>query len=44
MTINKDKPWVLARRVGLAGLLFFVVKGVLWLSVPLLLTMKGCRP
>ena len=34
----------LARNLGLVGLLFFLVKGLLWLSVPLLLAMKGCQP
>ena len=30
------------RRMGLAGVLFFLVKGLFWLSLPALLTMEQC--
>ena len=39
-----DKPahrWL--RRVGVAGFLFFLVKGLLWLLVPALLMYFGVR-
>ena len=32
------------RRTGLAGFLFFLIKGVLWLMVPALLLMFGDQP
>jgi len=32
----------LARRIGVAGFLFFLAKGLLWLSIPVLLAMKDC--
>lgn len=41
--IVKVTPKV-ARRLGAAGLLFFLIKGLLWLSIPLLLALKGCAP
>ena len=34
----------LARRLGVVGVLFFLIKGLFWLSVPLLLAVKGCAP
>ncbi|MGB7211296.1 MAG: hypothetical protein WBC97_01600 [Gemmatimonadales bacterium] len=43
MIDHTDKPRLLARRLGIAGLLFFLLKGIFWLSVPLLLAMKGCH-
>lgn len=33
-------PWL--KRIGLAGFLFFLVKGLLWLLVPALLVIFGC--
>lgn len=35
----KLKSW--AKRAGIFGLLFFTVKGLLWLTVPILVA-KGC--
>lgn len=34
-TDHKATPWL--RRIGLAGFLFFLIKGLLWLIVPALL-------
>ncbi|MDX1530363.1 MAG: hypothetical protein R3362_02435 [Rhodothermales bacterium] len=34
------KPWV--KRLGVAGFLFFLGKGLLWLTVPALLVFFGC--
>lgn len=30
------------RKLGVAGFLFFLIKGLVWLSIPLALAMKGC--
>lgn len=32
----------LLRRIGIAGFLFFLVKGLLWLTVPGLLVVFNC--
>jgi len=38
---NRNRPeW--AKRLGIAGFLFFLIKGLVWLSIPLALAMKGC--
>lgn len=34
----------LLRRFGVAGILFFLAKGLLWLTVPLFLAFEGCTP
>ena len=34
-------PQTWARRLGVGGFLFFLVKGLLWLTVPALLTLAG---
>jgi hypothetical protein len=31
--VRRPAPWL--RRLGLAGFLFFLVKGLLWLAVPI---------
>jgi len=31
------------QRLGVAGFLFFLIKGLLWLAVPGLLAYLGCR-
>ncbi len=31
-----------AKKLGVAGFLFFLIKGLAWLSIPLVLAMKGC--
>jgi hypothetical protein len=33
-------PWL--KRIGVAGFLFFLIKGLLWLIVPALLVFFGC--
>ena len=30
------------KRLGTAGFLVFLMKGLLWLSLPLIVAMKGC--
>jgi hypothetical protein len=30
------------KRMGLAGVLFFLLKGVIWLSLPALLALRQC--
>ena len=37
---HKATPWL--KRLGLAGFLFFLIKGLLWLSLPALLVLFGC--
>lgn len=37
---RKATPWL--QRIGLAGFLFFLIKGLLWLTVPALLVFFGC--
>jgi hypothetical protein len=37
---RKATPWL--KRIGLAGFLFFLIKGLLWLIVPALLVYFGC--
>lgn len=37
---RKATPWL--KRIGIAGFLFFLVKGMLWLIVPALLVYFGC--
>lgn len=36
---SRTRAWF--KRLGFAGFLFFLVKGLLWLAVPALLTMFG---
>ncbi|HEX8386566.1 MAG TPA: hypothetical protein VF576_10295 [Rubricoccaceae bacterium] len=40
---NPRGPRVWLKRFGLAGFLFFLVKGLLWLALPALLVMFGGR-
>lgn len=40
---TSSRAWPLwFRRAGLAGVLFFLAKGLLWLSLPALLAMEQC--
>lgn len=39
-TDRKATTWL--QRFGVAGFLFFLVKGLLWLTVPALLVFFGC--
>lgn len=38
---KKSRPWIM--RLGLAGFLFFLIKGLLWLIVPTALVWLGVR-
>jgi hypothetical protein len=40
LNIVTRPEWV--RKLGIAGFLFFLIKGLVWLSIPLALAMKGC--
>jgi hypothetical protein len=40
--LKTERSRTLARRAGIAGFLFFLLKGLLWLSLPILLGVKGC--
>lgn len=33
-----------AKRIGLAGVFFFAIKGLAWLTVPAWLVGRGCAP
>jgi len=37
---RKGTTWL--KRFGVAGFLFFLIKGLLWLTVPVLLVFFGC--
>jgi hypothetical protein len=37
---RKGTTWL--QRIGVAGFLFFLIKGLLWLTVPALLVLLGC--
>ena len=37
---RKATPWL--KRLGVAGFLFFLIKGLLWLALPALLLTFGC--
>ncbi|MEM1044180.1 MAG: alanyl-tRNA synthetase [Bacteroidota bacterium] len=37
---RKATTWI--KRFGVAGFLFFLIKGLLWLSLPALLVWLGC--
>ena len=39
---NDHKPTTWLKRFGVAGFLFFLIKGLLWLSLPALLVFFGC--
>lgn len=39
---NKRKATTWLQRFGMAGFLFFLIKGLLWLTVPALLVFFGC--
>ena len=39
MRLSLACPWL--KRVGLAGFLFFLIKGLLWLVVPAVIWMLG---
>jgi hypothetical protein len=39
---NDRKPTTWLKRFGVAGFLFFLIKGLLWLSLPALLVFFGC--
>jgi len=34
------RRWI--KRLGILGILFFLVKGLLWLAIPAWLAMRGC--
>jgi hypothetical protein len=40
LNIGRGPEWI--RKLGVAGFLFFLIKGLVWLSIPLALAMKGC--
>lgn len=39
-TDRQSTTWL--QRLGVAGFLFFLIKGLLWLTVPALLVFFGC--
>ena len=39
---SDHKATPLLKRLGLAGFLFFLIKGLLWLTIPALLVFFGC--
>lgn len=42
MFLNYSRVPKWARGLGIAGFLFFLIKGLAWLSLPVALAMKGC--
>lgn len=40
--LNTSKVTTWLKRFGVAGFLFFLIKGLLWLSLPVLLVLLGC--
>jgi hypothetical protein len=40
-TTSRWRRWL--ARLGVAGLLFFLLKGLLWLAVPSLVLAKACQ-
>lgn len=40
LNMRRGPKW--AKKLGVAGFLFFLLKGLVWLSIPLALAMKGC--
>jgi hypothetical protein len=42
MILKKPAGPTWIRKLGVAGFFFFLLKGLAWLVVPVLLAMKGC--